>query len=56
MRFLRAARSWLGNTIDLRDVIAFGGLAVGCYGIAQVYEPAAWIVGGAALFWLGVRN
>lgn len=41
---------------DLRDLFAFGGLAAACYGIAQIHAPAAWIVGGVALFWLGVRR
>lgn len=41
---------------DLRDVITFGGLACACYGIAMLSVPAAWIVGGACLFWLGVRR
>lgn len=50
----RAAAS--GDFVDLSDVITFGGIACACYGIAQVYEPAAWIAGGSALFWLGVRN
>jgi len=38
------------------ELATFGGLAACCYGLAQVYPPAAWIVGGAALFWLGVRG
>ncbi len=41
---------------DLRDVITFGGLGAACYGIAMLSVPAAWIVGGACLFWLGVRR
>ena len=40
----------------LRDVITFGGLGCACYGISQVYPPAAWVVGGVALFWLGVKE
>ena len=31
---------------DLGDIVTFGGLAGACYGIAQIYPPAAWIVGG----------
>ena len=63
MKFLRAliermARLSPGAEIlpDLRDVITFGGLGAACYGISLLSVPAAWIVGGAALFWLGVRK
>lgn len=42
--------------IELRDCFVFGGLAAAVYGIALVYAPAAWITGGAALFWLGLRR
>lgn len=42
--------------IDMRDVFAFSGLGMSCYGLAQVYAPAAWIAGGAVFFWLGVRR
>lgn len=55
-RFLSAARAWLNEALDMRDVITFGGLALACYGIHQIYPPAAEIVGGGALFWLGVRS
>lgn len=53
---MRRLWSWLARWIDLRDAITFVGLAAACYGLYQVYPPAAWIVGGAALFWLGVRE
>lgn len=56
-------RAWLikvreaaAGAIDLRDVFVFGGLGCAVYGIAQVHSPAAWIVGGAALFWLGIKK
>lgn len=42
--------------IGLREVLCFGGLGCVAYGLAQVYAPAAWIVPGAALFWLGVKR
>lgn len=41
---------------DLRDLFVFGGLGCVVAGVAQIYPPAAWIVGGAALFWLGTRR
>jgi hypothetical protein len=41
---------------DLRDALVFGGIGVVGYGIVQIHEPAAWIVVGAALVWLGVRS
>lgn len=41
---------------DLRDTIAFGGLGMVGYGISMIYPPAAYIVCGAVLFWLGARS
>jgi hypothetical protein len=55
-RALRQALAAMRSTFELRDVFVFGGLAGAVYGIAQVYPPAAWIAGGAALFWLGIRR
>jgi len=40
---------------DLRDVVTFGGLGMVGYGPSLISPPAAWIVCGTALFWLGVR-
>jgi len=45
----------LANLIDLRDFLAFGGLAILCYGLHMIYPPSAFVVGGAALFWLGAH-
>lgn len=42
--------------VELRDCFVFGGLGAVVYGVAQINQPAAWIVGGAALFWLGIRR
>lgn len=44
----------IAQFIDARDVIALAGLAALIYGIAQIYPPAAWIVGGAALLFVSV--
>lgn len=41
---------------DLRDAFVFGGIALVGYGIGQIYAPAAYIVIGGVLFWLGVRK
>lgn len=52
---LAAGREWAPN---LADLFVFGGLGCVCYGAWLVYPPAAWIIGGAALFalgWLGTR-
>lgn len=53
---IRRALAAIGAELELRDVFVFGGLGCAVYGIAQFHVPAAWIVGGAALFWLGVRR
>ena len=42
--------------IDLRDVIVFGSIAMIGNGIAALSPPAAWVVCGLMLFWLGVRT
>lgn len=41
--------------IGLRDAFTFGGLALVGYGLHVIYPPAAFIVVGAALFWIGAR-
>lgn len=46
----------LRQLVDLRDAFVFGGLGMVGYGLYLVCPPAAWIVCGVALFWLGVRT
>jgi hypothetical protein len=46
----------LVSLFDLRDAVAFGGLGMVGYGISMIYPPAAYIVCGAVLFWLGARG
>lgn len=41
---------------DLRDAFVFSGMGAVYYGLFQIYPPAAWIVLGVALFWLGVKQ
>lgn len=41
--------------IDLRDVIAFGGLGLLGYGLHAIYPPAAFVTVGSLLFWIGSR-
>lgn len=45
----------LAGLVDLRDAFVFSGLALVGYGLFSVYPPAAFIVVGAALFWMGAR-
>lgn len=53
----RAARRAASRIdIDLQDAFVFGGLGCVGYGLHAIYPPAAWIVVGAALFWLGIRG
>ena len=42
--------------LDARDAFVFSGIASMFFGLFQVYSPAAWIVTGTALFWIGVRR
>lgn len=50
---MRAKLALLARLVDLRDLLAFGGLAMIGYGLALVYVPLAWLAVGAVLFWLG---
>lgn len=52
----RAALVRVHEFFDLRDAFCFGGLAAATYGTAMIYEPAAWILAGVVLFWMGVRR
>ncbi len=53
---VKATMRKIRTLFDMADAFVFGGLGCVGYGIAQVYAPLAWIVVGAALFWLGVRK
>ena len=46
----------LFETFDLRDAFWVCGLSAIGYGVAQIHAPAAWIICGAAIFWMGVRR
>ncbi|NKE64516.1 hypothetical protein RAMLITH_01675 [Ramlibacter sp. RBP-2] len=53
---MRAKLTLLARLVDLRDLLAFGGLAMIGYGLALVYVPLAWVAVGAVLFWLGAGS
>ncbi len=42
--------------VELRDVVVFGGLGIGCHGLAMINVPAAWMVCGLVIFALGARG
>lgn len=44
------------SEIELRDVFAFGGLALLTCGAAQIYAPAGFIVPGLVLMVLGIKD
>lgn len=44
------------SAVDVQDLHVYGGVALACVGVVQVYQPGAWLVAGASLFWLGVRK
>lgn len=61
---LRTACAWLQKTvhfvvaflwreIEFRDVLIYPGLLCICYGVAQIYLPAGWIVLGLGLWGMG---
>lgn len=53
---LKVCAAGVAVAIEMRDMCAFGGLALVARGLHEVYSPAAWIVCGIALFWLGVKR
>jgi len=44
------------NYIDLRDIHVYVGVALMCGGLCWIYPPAALIVTGGILIWLGTRR
>lgn len=40
---------------DLRTTVSLSGLGMVGYGLSLIYPPAAYIVCGSVLFWLGAR-
>ena len=43
------------RALSVRDIVFFGtGLAAICYGVAQIYPPAAWIIGGIVFLVMGL--
>lgn len=53
---MRERPAMIARFFDLRDAFVFGGLAMVGLGLDQLSRPAALIVVGAVLFWLGVRT
>lgn len=53
MGAMRKAARAAWAAFDIKDVFAFGGLAAVAWGLWLVFEPAAFIVTGAVLFWMG---
>jgi hypothetical protein len=49
-------RELVAEWFELNDVFWIAGLSAVGYGVAQIYPPAAWIICGAALFWMGVKK
>lgn len=45
----------LADLFDIRTIVALSGLGMVGYGLSLVYPPAAFIVCGTVLFWLGAR-
>ena len=41
------------SLIELRDVLVFSGVSLAAYGAWLIYQPAAFVVAGVALFVLG---
>jgi len=46
----------VSRILDTRDLFFFSGLAAICYGVALIYPPASWIVGGVVFCAVGLRR
>lgn len=46
----------LSEYFDLRDVHVYLGVVLICVGVCLIYVPAALIVTGGILIWLGTRR
>ena len=46
----------IGGVFDLRDVFVFGGLGLVSAGLHEIYPPAALVIPGALLVWMGMRR
>lgn len=50
-----SARATLASLLpDLRDVVTLAGIGLASYGAWLIFPPAAFVVAGVALFYLGV--
>lgn len=50
-----SGKKW-ANKPDLNDLFWAVGLGLATYGAYLIYFPAAFIVPGVTLFWLGIRR
>ena len=54
MRFLRMIRPAIGELTN--DLFVLSGAGMMVWGIWQIYQPAAWILGGLVLLWYGLAR
>lgn len=52
---LKGAAVFVGNQIDVRDVVLLAGLLLAAAGLYQVYVPLAFVVPGAILTYIAIR-
>lgn len=55
VRLMRERLRQFAELFDLRTTVSLSGLGMVGYGLSLIYPPAAYIVCGAVLFWLGAR-
>ena len=55
-KLLSDIKNAIEGAVGLNEVFVFGGILISGYGIAQIYEPAAWIVIGTIILLLGLRR
>lgn len=56
MKLLAGVTKRLAKAFDMRDLFVFGGMGFIAFGLRDVYPPAAFIVPGGILIWLGIRK
>ena len=52
---VKGVQSFFG-LFDLRDAFVFTGITFVWFGVSKINEAYAWIIVGAALFYLGARS
>lgn len=56
MKKIKAALGKLFSWFGLNDLFVAAGAGLFCYGIWEIYPPAAMILAGAGMVWWGITG